>query len=465
MRKEMSAVCFVAVALTALAACSSGAGAPRSVPVPSTTNDVAPASTVASVVKRVALRSARNSILVDTAPEAACLLHQDGTRSERDIKLYSGHDGGVIFYVKPGPSVSLVTYSMNCETDGGTRASYPIEVRVTDESSAVASQEAAVQALRGSRGSIRPALEGDVTRLSNAELVARGYAPRPDPIKAPAAYAAWVQSVSKPTRVVHSARGTKARAAESNSGWSGYAVDTPGGSPGLVVVQGVWNAPIVDGDFITGQPTVSSMWVGLDGDTHGSWQTPGGELVQAGTEHDAAYDIDSGTTTYNYYGWFEWVPDQVKPFPSADFSVRPGDEIYATVWVTDGSGNLVDPQTGEAQYGWAAVFNYSTQQEGDESMYPLPQNTEFGGYSAEWILEMPNFPPANELSAYTGGSSADAEMWQCGAADWHYSWENMADGNPVQIDLYDSSGANLMSSAAQDPSNPNQVDFTWHNYQ
>ncbi|MGO9235077.1 MAG: hypothetical protein ACLP4V_13785 [Methylocella sp.] len=51
-------------------------------------------------------------------------------------------------------------------------------------------------------GTLRPPLDGDRLALSNQELVARGYPPRPDPDKAPSHYARWLRQVSRPvTRV------------------------------------------------------------------------------------------------------------------------------------------------------------------------------------------------------------------------------------------------------------------------
>lgn len=43
----------------------------------------------------------------------------------------------------------------------------------------------------------RPPLTGDLTSLSEADLLTEGYPPRPDPANAPAQYATWVQQVSR----------------------------------------------------------------------------------------------------------------------------------------------------------------------------------------------------------------------------------------------------------------------------
>jgi hypothetical protein len=166
---------------------------------------------------------------------------------------------------------------------------------------------------------IRPALQGDQLKLSNADLLARGYPPRPDPTVSPARHARWLRQVSQPfaavnpTRVPHPgvsfAKSHPALKLEaptlplppphpalklksptlplppplvrsifnSNSGtWSGAYLSNPNGQ--FYSIQADWNAPGVFGlPYGPGYSAVAE-WIGLD--------NSGTDLYQAGTDSE-----------------------------------------------------------------------------------------------------------------------------------------------------------------------------------
>ncbi|MGH7268891.1 MAG: hypothetical protein ACREJ3_00545 [Polyangiaceae bacterium] len=53
-------------------------------------------------------------------------------------------------------------------------------------------------------------------------------------------------------------------------------------------------------------------------------------------------------------------------------------------------------------------------------------------------------------------------MTNCAVFDASYNWYNMADESPTSLASYGTS--DTLSSAVQDPSNANDIDFTWHNF-
>jgi hypothetical protein len=225
---------------------------------------------------------------------------------------------------------------------------------------------------------------------SAAQLEDYGFPPRPDPFRAPRAYAHWKKLVSVPraanpnlllqqTRIYngppqHLLSGRILRNGIVPAGsinWSGYAVVAAGGTftSNNSAVFAEWVVPrarqavgVCDGSW-----DYSSQWGGFDGVTSN-------DVLQAGTEADA---YCSGSTQFTFYSsWIEWFP-----FAETRVSIpaiRPGDLMIATVWFTT-----------TPPFGHAYLANYTLYQAAVYAFNP-PAGTTFAGDSVEWVVERPS---------------------------------------------------------------------------
>jgi hypothetical protein len=144
--------------------------------------------------------------------------------------------------------------------------------------------------------------------------------------------------------------------ATSSTNWAGYAIHRAGGS--FRQVSGTWTEP--SATCAGGQPSYSSVWVGL-----GGYQPTSGALEQIGTEIDcnAAGKVVSSA-------WYELVP---APSKTISLAVAPGDRLHATVTVT----------------GHRAVLeldNLTQHTHFRKSLYAPAIDVS----SAEWIVEAPS---------------------------------------------------------------------------
>ena len=408
-------------------------------------------------------------IAVDTPPSTTCSLTPNSSGADAPLQLYSEKAGGVLFFVRPGPDISTLNYSLECQQPGGSYITYPIQVTVSAAATVLSPQATVAQYVPAAAAprAIRPALTGADVNLPNQELTARGYPLRPDPKVSPGLYDAWLRAVSSPMAIgpqetTATTQEVPGPPQEANNGgtWSGYEIDPAANSNIYIGIQGVWTVPSVTADTSQSSQCYSSLWVGLDGDQDiNNWYTNDG-VVQAGTEQDASYDSSTHSTTTAYYNWFEWTPNGiVTTGMTSHYPVYPNDDMFVTVWVTNSSGDLVAPSTGEVSAGWADIEDLTQSTDSYEHNYTIPTGKEYGGYSLEWILEVPLFSGTDELAKY-----GTAQMSSCAVVDANYNWYNMADESPNSLSSYGTTGHTL-SSATQDPSNANEIDFAWSNFE
>ena len=276
---------------------------------------------------------------------------------------------------------------------------------------------------------------------------------RPDPQQAPGAYASWLKAVSKSATFIspktvnvggryHGPAKASADPAGSDN-WSGYALSGAGVSSPFVYVEGDWNVPALVGAE-PGKTTHSSYWIGLDG-------LGSSDVVQDGTNQDVTES--NGNIYTSYWPWKE-ICCQEPEVAISNFNVRPGDEIYSSVWMGDANGNLTpwggygyfyfdDVTTG--QYTWLRTqFNSGT----------------FYAISAEWIMERPTFSfGLPDLSDY---------WFAVMQSPWAYTgdntWVNFLSGGDgatiFQTTMYN--GNDAISTVY--PINGNAMQFVWMNY-
>jgi hypothetical protein len=176
------------------------------------------------------------------------------------MELVSDNQGNVSFtaaLTEPG----LVTYpTLVCSTTAGLAASYPIELE----------SAAGVPALRAftPQGTLRPPLPNPELAMTDDELRAGGYPPRPDATTAPAAYKQWLDFVSAPGTIINEEVGLAPplhtrSTTEVASNWAGFQTSFKTGSPPLLEGYGQW--PVPDISFpqqTTNQDFVADYWAG-----------------------------------------------------------------------------------------------------------------------------------------------------------------------------------------------------------
>ena len=297
--------------------------------------------------------------------------------------------------------------------------------------------------------------------LSDEEVIAQGYPPRPDSIESPDAYAAWLEHVSRPMTILpphsvsradisHSTLGVT-EGTSANNIWSGFVATGLKDSYGSI--DGSWGVPFVSADP-SGQPCYSSVWVGLDG--YGL-----SDLVQAGTEQDAQYIYPFGTAT-NYYLWTEVLPNQ--PTAVEIFGVNSSDLMYVSLWVGDSTGKI-NPSGG---YAWFSIGDRTAGQ-GFHSSTPLGKGFGFKGSTAEWIVERPclgnckTSPILPELANYGAFGMANAYVFPPGGKAIAYS-----KAANVQLTMREQNTPypdnDVLSTASSATGHADWINFFWKNF-
>jgi hypothetical protein len=386
---------------------------------------------------------------IRTLANASCGLRIAGQPDPtQKLHVYSDDEGMVRIHLQHmDKSVDGGDLLLSCSDDAGRTASTIIAVAVDDK--AVAEEAAAFSLANKPRlGTLD---DVDPLSLTNAELVARHYPPRPDVNANPGGYAKWLQLVTSgpamlnahvmvdPDRTHGPAR---SNANGTSNNWSGYVITTPSSLPEYAWIYGEWTVPRAYAESGFWSIDHSTLWVGIDG-----WGSP--DVVQDGTDQDTVTAFWIQTSSYD--AWTEWYPYSSQTV--SNFPVSPGDDIHAWTWVRDANGNW-NPN---GNVGWFYLWN-ATKNVYVESSTVAPSGTQLNGHSAEWVMERPTVlgslatlaqyaSPANitnalayDLTGKPHGYTADT------------SWNvTMMNGNTV------------LSRVA--PVNGSTMAFTWVNHQ
>jgi hypothetical protein len=336
-------------------------------------------------------------IFVKTLPGATCRLREaDKPEASPSLKLFADDEGIICFHVRPSIETEQVArFVIDSEVTGGS-IRRPLELRANRKETSEMPFPARERPPRQGGVSVRPALMvEEALRLSNNELLQRGYPPRPD-AKSGEPFRTWLRIVSVPaTRVephivtntgvshglIQRATGGSpasgspvadiARVGNISYNWSGFELR---GGP-FQWVYGDWHVPgIYVGETppsgsITAIADYSAEWVGIDGDGTS-------DLVQAGTEQDLTTFSFFGNTwsVSSYYAWTQFLPQQANEQRITSLAVNPDDEMSVYVVVSGGNAYFV-------------VQNL-TINKFVEVITPLG-NTVVGGTEVEWIMERP----------------------------------------------------------------------------
>ena len=407
---------------------------------------------------------ALNTVVFQAEPEAACAVHVAGDNDPaKTMTLYANIEGYIQFHFVPNEETEDVALQLDCAT-ANTVTTHPVHLHIGPSPTAdMPAPMTSIPAPKGSR--VLPALTDESARqLSDQEIVALGYSPRPDPAESTEAYTKWLEMYSRPITMLpqHSVRQSAIRhtlpSVEagflSNSHWSGYVAQ--GAPSSYIRVNAWWPVPNIGNYESLSIDQRSTFWVGLDG-------VNTNDLVQAGTEQDIV-DFPLVGVIYNDYAWTEVVPNQSE---QEQFSVNPGDHMAVTVWVGDSAGN----QTPTGHTAWFSVVD-NTQSQGGTYSTPL-NGTRFSGDAAEWIMERPCiancFGPASgwvfpDLAHYGPVIMTDAWVQTPTSGN---KVINYSTAENVRINMYNeylNFPDNNWLSTVYSTSNPSSMQFLWKNY-
>ncbi len=438
-------------------------------------------------------------IAMKTMPKAVCMLHAEGDRDPaRSFKVFADDEGMIRIHVNPSAeSEEVSAFDVDCTADGKTRT-FALQLRPHTSPRADMPAPTVEKRQPQETDVVRPALSyTEAVQLSDEEVLRREYPRRPDPNKAPEAFAGWLKLVSKPARRVEGRQAAhpelRASTQANTSNWSGYALkNAPNEDPvaTYVSVEGAWYVPTVSNPIYE-QLTYSVMWVGLDGDdgvcpkncpgnghTSDLWQAGTGQQIEslplrvaapvaakaanastlANTSIAAktniaviAPPIAPLTYTFStYFAWTELLPGQsITTLPN--FNVSPGDEMFVEVWV----GNKGASPSLSGQYAIAFVEDVTKAEY--TYVYNLIGSVKVLGYQAEWIMERP----------FEGGvlpGLADYNnvyMYLPWTEETDGTWISYNQNSATQLTMVNGTG-NTMSSAFSIDSNT--IWYVWYSH-
>ncbi|HYA41228.1 MAG TPA: Ig-like domain repeat protein [Syntrophobacteraceae bacterium] len=270
---------------------------------------------------------------VRALPGLQCKVHPAGNDPSSGLTVFTNDDGYARFHAVralPGDAVQLLT--LDCRDSAGKAYSYSADL-TSDDTFTPRPVDLAKE-----HGIDRPALKGDPLSYTQSELIRAGYGLRPDPAGDPAAYSRWLESASKPGRMLAVERYQLASQLpkpashkveqETGNYWAGSLLQ---GSQGYYMSEATFNIPMAvpGGDQTT--ETAISIWNGVGG--YGKKGQNQG-LIQGG--------VDLGTTpniaTYSIFREYAGGDPDSNGY-GGKFAPFPGDMIYSQEWYCDSSGN------------------------------------------------------------------------------------------------------------------------------
>jgi Peptidase A4 family len=368
-------------------------------------------------------------VRVRSLPSAACTVRREGADvSSPSLLVYSDPEGFLDLYVRPtNEHDESGRLTIDAEADGDS-AQHVLELRAGRQPTAEMPSPPLLSAWRGESAQVRPALGFDeVLRITNEELLERGFPLRPDVDEAPQEFDGWLRvvtshavrvephDVARPDISYVGCLTPSAQPVQSYN-WCGFVLE--GASGTYDWVSAIWRVPGVSGENLT--TTYSGIWIGLDG-----YDTT--DLVQDGTGQDnvtfhvGPWNLDVST----YYAWTEFLPQQPTAHQITNFAVRPGDHIFSQLWIA----NLGMMPALSGNLGVVFIQNLTT---GEFAwIYTPVGSTQVLGRSAEWIMERPtvNDQPS-DLAKYGRASMLYALARRVGG-----SYVNYDDATSTQLKM------------------------------
>ena len=425
-----------AARVATLAACSLALGAASVAQAPAA--ELRPAAAAPAAVTITVSRSAETAAFFTTVPKAHCLI---GDAAARPMPVDADDAGTVRMHARTSPSASPIIHLAAACDAAGRHYVVPINVRSVGGVVRNAMPRPVTDPAFHLPTGFDPAYAG------SAELARYGFPPRPDRLTSPGAYAQWLRGVEggaarvAPTGVRTDRTGALANEVRVKPDAAGKQYNTANWS-GIVAtnvvtdeLEGTWTVPVVQ---ITqsDSPGYSSMWIGIDGFQKSK------DLYQTGTEQDAYWA--SGVELFNYYAWYEFVPEG-PGIKISNFVVSPGDVMFAMTWYCPTSVTMA-----------CFTIDDITENESASEMTVGPSNPTFN--SAEWVLERPTVRKQLwALPNYIYTESSGMYLWDVHKSNF-YKYEVYPHGH-----IYMYHNGNLLSKAAG-TSNGSGADYYWENF-
>jgi hypothetical protein len=322
---------------------------------------------------------------VHAAPGAHCVLHPEGTTNEKlSIPVVADYDGFARFFApRAGAGDKVKALSLDCAVGGKSQ---------TFRADLTAAATFAKRPLDMSKapGADRPALTDDPAKLSQQELLQRGYGLRPDGGPNGTSYKQWLAAAQKHARTLQA--WSKATPASSSKfsrrlpsaglntttapNWTGMGMN---GAPPYNSITAQFNVPtalpLADG---TGT-TAISIWDGVTGSV-------GSTLIQTGIF------VNTSSSGASYLTFREYCcGDGISNNYSGAFNPSPGDQILVQSWFCDQQGNP------SLTVGFGCTFLHDLTSNAilncvkatDPNCPSVPPLSSFGGYGneADFIIE------------------------------------------------------------------------------
>ncbi len=322
-------------------------------------------SNITATREDLAAVSDQKETLVSVSPGASCTIALDDDPSQ--VSRVDADDFGFLHIYLPATTApaSVPLGIITCSNADGTTSNYPFNLTATLARQAEYQQ---VAAQPPPNSTLRPAISGDPTMLSQGEIVAQGFPPRPDRNTNPGAYASWLARASKPAWQLrpHSVSHPEISFLVNfnNNIWSGVAINE---FTNYMEITGKFPQPPVPAGLpIAG--AIAAFWIGLD-----AWQSHQ-DIAQTGTL------ATSDRYWSTYQTWNVWFPT---PTHITNIVVSPGDQMEFVEWIGDSVGN---PGL-SGGFAWSEIENNTT------NVFAFFQMAEPAGAtpgtSAEWIVEKP----------------------------------------------------------------------------
>ncbi len=261
---------------------------------------------------------------VHALPGLQCKVYPKGSDPSSGLPVFTDDDGYARFHaVRAAAGDEVQQLTLDCTDSAGETYHFAVDL-TSDDTFAPRPVN-----LANERGADRPPLKGDPLGYTQSELIQAGYGLRPDPATDAEAYSQWLESASRPGRLLEAKRPVR----QSHTTYTGQAAPWAGsvltGLPSYTSTQATFNVPkaVPGGDGTSS--TQISIWNGLGGYSTGSG------LIQGGV------GLLTSPTAATYFSWREYCcgdPDS-NGYGGA-FTPGPRDQIFSQEWYCDSAGNL-----------------------------------------------------------------------------------------------------------------------------
>lgn len=325
-------------------------------------------------------------IVLDAAPNAVCTIRLENEPAKHELVVIANSAGKVMFNIYPsGKTKTVATFTISFLKDG-VAVTIPFLITVNKKESAAFPFFNGENLMPKLKGKKRKALTSEqIKTWSNADLVNKGYPPRPDKKQANDSWKIWKEVVSQDSVIIDPVQipspdiqaGPLIQNISTN--WCGFEPQNRSGDRAFCQATGSWQVPYTSNS--TGNIDYSAIWVGIDGGVP--------DLVQAGTEQNSIPFQFEGIMLFLTvcYAWTEFLPVQLRQMILTDCPVYQFDNVYVSVYITQ-DRIIPDPN------GTCCVFiieNYTRQWSTvvRNCIDATSGITNFACNSVEWIVERP----------------------------------------------------------------------------